>query len=359
MIFNKKLFLGMVLLAYASRGNVFANKFQAAYRDNLLCLNNQTDISGKNLDNTPAEKYVYTKPKKFAFIKNIPSDLGEYFKITFRKENILAITAMLAGTAVLVANDQYLFEKGWEYGDRLSISHHSTQRTFLEIPQPTGKKKWELGAPNDLGTVLYFIGDGLLHLSIAGSFLTYGLIKSDNRALQTTSQIVESMITSTLVVQFLKHTTGRETPNAMSTSGGKWRLLPNQIQYAKHVDRYDAMPSGHLATTMATVTVIAENYPESKFVRPVGYTLIALLSFQMVNNGVHWVSDYPLGLSIGYTFARIAVRRANPEKYKTSSRSMWLAPAIVGDTPGVKFYVRFNTGSSKNKDCNMKNGTTN
>lgn len=353
MIFSKRIFLNAVLFFCIVCGlwlhPVFADRFQAVYRDNLLCLNEQTDIPQMSLNINASEKYVYTKPKKFSFITNVPGDLGEYFKITFRKENIIPIAAMLGGSAVLVANDQYLFEKGWEIGDRLGISHHSTQKTFLEIPHPTGSKKWELGAPNDFGTALYFIGDGLLHLGIVGGFLTYGLIESDNRSLQTASQIVEAMINNTLVVQFLKHTTGRETPNARSTAGGKWRLFPSQTQYAKHVDRYDAVPSGHVATAMTTVTVIAENYPGNKFVKPVGYTLIALLSFQMVNNGVHWVSDYPLGISIGYTFARIAVRRGKPEEQKTSSRSMWLAPAIVGDTPGVKFYVRFDTPSSGTK----------
>ena len=71
---------------------------------------------------------------------------------------------------------------------------------------------------------------------------------------------------------------------------------------------YDAFPTGHLATAMATVTVIADNYPEYRFVRPVGYSLMGLLGYAMLNNGVHWASDYPVGIALGYAFAKIAVR---------------------------------------------------
>ena len=37
----------------------------------------------------------------------------------------------------------------------------------------------------------------------------------------------------------------------------------------------------------AMMTVIAENYPGSKIVKPIGYPLLAILSFEMVYNGVH------------------------------------------------------------------------
>ena len=33
------------------------------------------------------------------------------------------------------------------------------------------------------------------------------------------------------------------------------------------------------------------------------------LAFQMVNSGVHWYSDYPLAIYMGYTFAKIVVGR--------------------------------------------------
>ena len=71
---------------------------------------------------------------------------------------------------------------------------------------------------------------------------------------------------------------------------------------------HDAFPSGHLATVMATVTVLADNYPEKKWIKPVGYSVVGLVGTAMVGNGVHWVGDYPLAIGLGYVFGKVAVK---------------------------------------------------
>jgi len=53
---------------------------------------------------------------------------------------------------------------------------------------------------------------------------------------------------------------GTRKPVVSSVPGGRWDLFPNQIEYAKHVPHYDAYPSGHVTTALATVTVVIENY---------------------------------------------------------------------------------------------------
>ena len=56
---------------------------------------------------------------------------------------------------------------------------------------------------------------------------------------------------------------------------------------------------------MATVTVIATNYPEKKWIRPLGYTLIGLTGWAMMNTDVHWAGDYPLALAVGYVAGKV------------------------------------------------------
>ena len=90
---------------------------------------------------------------------------------------------------------------------------------------------------------------------------------------------------------------------------GDWHPFPNPGKYQKSVSNYDAFPSGHLATAMATITILAGNYPDNKYIKPVGYSLMGLLGYAMLNNGVHWISDYPLAIAIGYTCGKIAVSR--------------------------------------------------
>jgi len=117
------------------------------------------------------------------------------------------------------------------------------------------------------------------------------------------------MISTTIATQTLKHITGHETPDHASKPGGRWDFFPNQRAYFDCVPCYDAFPSGHLAVGSMTLTVIAKNYPDNPWIVPVGSTLLSMLSFQMMNNGVHWASDYPLAIALGYTFGTMAYER--------------------------------------------------
>lgn len=295
--------------------------------------------------------YTFQKPKPFTFIKRIPGDVYDYGRVTFRKKNLWKIGAMVAGTAVLVVLDQPIIDNAKVLGDKLGLSHESHQSTFFDVKIPVGSKKIDLplNGPTDLNTSMYFLGDGITHFSIAGCFWVYGLIDKNNRAKQTATQLTEAILTTGFATQFLKHITGRESPYTSSVPGGLWRVFPNQVEYANDVPSHDAFPSGHLATAMATVTVIAENYPEYKFIRPVGYSLMTLLSFAMLNNGVHWASDYPLALAMGYTFGKIAVVKGRvPLKislHKTLSPVRYgyvhFSPVFFGNTTGGGMLFNF------------------
>ncbi len=249
------------------------------------------------------KNYIYHRPAPFDFIKHFPGNLIKYTRDSFQRENWLNWGAMITATALLVAVDQPLLDETQRFGRKLGLKGTNRMKPVFHVAG------FPIEMPHDIDTALYFIGDGWTHTSIAALFLGYGLIAGNNRALQTASQIAEGMITTGLSTQILKHITGRESPFVATVPGGKWRPFPNQVEYHKHVPNYDAFPSGHLATAMMTLTVIAENYPENKFIKPIGYSLLTILSFEMVNNGVHWVSDYPLALAMGYSLGKIAVSR--------------------------------------------------
>ena len=100
-----------------------------------------------------------------------------------------------------------------------------------------------------------------------------------------------------------------------------------------------------MATGMMTVTVIAENYPEKKYVKPLGYALLGAMSFQMINNGVHWASDYPLGLAIGYAVGKAiagAGRTAASRQGPKSETALRFGPYLFPDgLPGAALSLRF------------------
>jgi hypothetical protein len=247
-------------------------------------------------------KYFYKKPHTFDFILKAPTTFTSFARSMFNEEYTFANILMGTTTALFIIYDQPIYDKVAKWGREWGIGNGDKTQTFLSI---AGYPIFR--GPTDLGSAMYFIGDGWTHFGLALSFLTVGSINNDNRALQTASQIAQGMVTTALTIQVLKHITGRETPSYATQAAGVWRFFPNQVDYHKKVPKYDAFPSGHLASAMMTLTVIANNYEEYKWIRPVGYSLMTLLSFQMINNGVHWISDYPIALGIGYLFGKIVV----------------------------------------------------
>lgn len=221
----------------------------------------------------------------YTMITNVPGDWVRYSKETFRTEKIPEYAVVATATTALVLTD------------------NGTWRTSDKWYRSSSSVKWA----SDFFTEM---GDGRSQFGLAGAFAAYGLIAGNSRAVRTGSEIVEAVLASGGVVQILKHITGRESPFVSTEPAGVWRFFPNQIKYHKQVPHYDAFPSGHLTTSLVTVIVVAENYPEVTWIRPVGYALCGLISVSMVNTGIHWYSDYPLAIALGSAFGEIV---AHPE----------------------------------------------
>lgn len=268
-------------------------------------------VTTKRADVQIHNGYAYSRPRPFKFIANIPFDVKDYCKTVFKKEQLPNWWLIIASTTALVAFDQPILDKSIALGDKMGITHDNRQEPVVDMKFKLGNINVpiQLNLPYNAATAMYYIGDGITHFSIAGAFWLTGLATKDYRALQTSSQLMEGILATGFAVQLLKHITGRQSPFVSSADGGLWRPFPNQIEYAKHVPEFDAFPSGHLATAMVTTTVIAMNYPEYRFIKPLGYSLMTVLSYGMLNNSVHWAGDYPLGVALGYVFAKIAVNK--------------------------------------------------
>jgi len=277
---------------------------------------------------------LYYKPRTFEFIRNVPSDFASFAKITFRKKSIPTIGVLVGGTALLVAFDQQILDATQQFGRYLNIDPERKSKTVLRLNAGSFSVPL-LDVPQNLNSTIYFIGEGWPSILIAGSFYGYGAIAKDYRALQTSSQLAEMFITLGITTQFLKRISGRESPFQKTAPGGRWRPFPNPVEYQKNVSHYDAFPSGHLATVMATITILSGNYPDNQYIKPVGYTVMGLVGFSMINNGVHWISDYPLAIAIGYTYGKIAVSRGHmilPKKLSGFAKKSLVTPILYGNS---------------------------
>ncbi len=270
-------------------------------------------------DSTPQAPFAYPPTRWYTFIENIPRDWSQWAQTAFREDKI-GDWALVTGltTALFVTDD---------------ITYTPSKHLF-ESSERAGY--WSNFAAE--------IGDGRTQFGVAGAFAAYGLLFRDERALRTGSQIVEVVLGAGAVVQVLKHVTGRESPFTRSSPTGIWKFFPDQIQYHKHVPAYDAFPSGHICTSMATVTVIAENYPDAKWIRPVGYLFCGFIAAGMANNGIHWYSDYPLGIFLGYSFGMIATHQElfTLAGHKDgSSPEITLAPSVGSNGAGIMLNISF------------------
>lgn len=273
-------------------------------------------------DDTQLERVPkrHAELKWYTMFERIPGDWAMFGRRNFREERLPMIGAITGLTAFAIWTDQPVYD--W------SDKWYKSGRFIKDL--------------SDFGV---YIGDGKPQFGLAAAFGAFGYFADDERALRTGSQIVETILACGIVIQTLKHITGRESPFVSTRVNGRWVFFPNQVEYHKRVPHYDAFPSGHIATALATLTVILENYPEWKpWLQPLGYTLVALVGIGLSNTGIHWWSDYPLGLALGYEFGMIA---AHPEGFDLSesadgnSPKLSLSPHITPIRQGVTLSLRF------------------
>lgn len=221
------------------------------------------------------------EPGLFDVITNLPMDWRDWVVDNIQPRYWPQIALITASTAVLIVYDNQLwvpFEKEYDRNN----TFQNAANLFVDI------------------------GDGRFQFGLSAIYLGYGLIDGDKRAIRCGEQISEVILASGGVVQLLKHVTGRQSPIDITTNPtGYWDWFPNQISYLYHTSNYDAFPSGHLTTALATLTVIANNYPEQAWLKPVGYAVCVGLSFGLVSQSIHWWSDFPLAIALGVGFGNL------------------------------------------------------
>lgn len=267
-----------------------------------------------------ADEYV---PAWHEMVTRVPGDWTRFAGENFQSSRIPAILGLAGLTAALVVAD----DPSWRSTESVC---NRTQRS------------------RDIMHSFAELGNGRTVLAVAGAFALGGWMVDDPRALRTASQMVESYLASGITVQVLKHLTGRERPERQSRKGGAWRFFPNQAEYHRSMPKFDAFPSGHTAGAMGMVTVLIENYPELKWLRPVGYAAVGLVTISLVSRGWHWYSDFPLAIVLGYQFGMIASHPEHDEDEpaglaapRSTKPSVSLLPSLGEHGAGVTLAVTF------------------
>lgn len=185
-------------------------------------------------------------------------------------------------------------------------------------------------------------GDAKWQFGAAAIAITYGNLIKDRRIINTSEGCIEAIISSGMFVQIIKRFSGRQSPLVSSSSGGKWDLFPDLGEYQHNQPNYYAFPSGHITGATAVLTVIIENYPEVKWLKPVAYSLLGILGFSLVANDMHWYSDFPMALAIGYSFGKIISHRYDHISAVSESKNrVYIQPLLSQNGVGLLFSYSF------------------
>ena len=277
-----------------------------------FCTNAQTanSIDSAGISHSSGLPFSFKKPGPFSFLADIPRDVAGFTRHSFRRDNLPNLALIAGSTAVLFLSDQCITNTVQDKSEDNNIQAKEDFRPILSIK--TGSKKTNIGKlPRNFNTAFYDLGQGSSAMLMAAGFYVVGKLHKDARALQTAKQLTQAFITLGVGTQLMKFATGRENPSDATVCRGRWRPFPSWKNFQNNKTRYDAFPSGHLATFISAVTIISENYPEKKWIRPIGYALGSLCGLCMINNGVHWASDFPLGFALGYGYGKYIARKSH------------------------------------------------
>lgn len=274
-------------------------------------------IKSQSFTNLNGEIFTYKKPRFFEMITNLPKHVRGTVNDFGYKENLIALGSATLMTIAIIPEDQNLLDQSRILGERIGLKEEARYNNFGPLSN----------IPPNITSGIYLIGNGTTPILMSMGFATFGLLKNDYRAINTATGLVESVLVCGVFSQTIKRISGRQSPAPAirdGNPGGDWNPFPSFSSYGKNTPNYDAMPSGHMMTATAALNVILGNYPDKKWIKPLGYSLIGLLGFEMVQANVHWYSDYPIAMVMGYiigkNIAKSKITKTNskldsPKKY--------------------------------------------
>lgn len=126
-------------------------------------------------------------------------------------------------------------------------------------------------------------GDGRYTLPGLGALYLYGHFLEDEKAQRTALLGLKSFVVSGLLIQVMKFSGHRHRPS----SGAPYNMWDGPGFSTSNL----SFPSGHASSAFAIATVIASEYRDKAFIRPLAYGIATLTAFSRVNDNAHWASD--------------------------------------------------------------------
>jgi membrane-associated phospholipid phosphatase len=153
-----------------------------------------------------------------------------------------------------------------------------------------------------LGQVYDDVNPVNFSIGLSATVFAGGLALHDKKLLQTSRLLVESVVLTQLFTATGKGVFGRARPYL---NHGPRDF--NLFKFGKS-ENFKSMPSGHVSSAFALMTVIAKQY-DHWYVEIPAYTFAASVAFQRMTSRNHWASDSIVGGAIGYWVAGTLVKK--------------------------------------------------
>jgi len=233
------------------------------------------------------------------FFQTVGGDIGYVFASPFHLSrrsglHLLAFTALTLGTIAYV-DEPFDEEYAKEGHDAFYVAHKLAQiGQFYD----------------DVSPIAFAAG-------LSATTLAAGLISKDKKLLTTTRLMVESSIMTLILTETFKGVMGRSRPY---TDRGAHDF--NFFKFSSD-QGFQSMPSGHVSSAFAIMTVMAKQY-DHWWVEIPAYTFCAGVAFQRMESRSHWLSDTIVGGGLGYWVGSTLVRHSAGVTEKSLFRPYWL-----------------------------------
>ena len=143
---------------------------------------------------------------------------------------------------------------------------------------------------DDLANIFEPFGNGIITIPTLAAFYLFGHFDENYKAKRTALIATESFLITGLYTTILKVTLARHRPSTGSSS----------TTFDGFTTDHKSFPSGHTSTAFAIATVVANEYEETPYIKPISYGIATLTGLSRINDEKHWASDVFFGAALGY-----------------------------------------------------------
>ncbi len=175
---------------------------------------------------------------------------------------------------------------------------------FLDEEIRDGFENNRSSTTDDVSNIFEKFGNGAISFPVLGAFYLYGYFGENAKAERTALIAAESFLITGLFTTVLKTAAGRHRPSTGDSS----------TSFDGFTTDHHSFPSGHSATVFAIATVIANEYEDAPYIKPISYGIATMAGLSRINDKKHWASDVFFGAALGYFTSKTLLRLHSNKK---------------------------------------------